>query len=174
MKTRRRWFRGVFVVCLPVVLAGCAGYTLGPSNGERAGMRSVSVDPAVNTTLEPRFGTAVGNALRQRLQQDGTYRLETATRGDIVVHVEVIEYRRQSIAFKPTDTLTAQEYGLTMTARVIATESATGKRLLDQELHGRTSIVLASDQTSAERQALPLIADDLARNITARLVDGAW
>jgi hypothetical protein len=28
--------------------------------------------------------------------------------------------------------------------------------------------------TSAERQALPLLADDLAKQVTALLVDGGW
>jgi hypothetical protein len=28
--------------------------------------------------------------------------------------------------------------------------------------------------TDAERQALPLLAEDLARNITALLTEGAW
>jgi hypothetical protein len=37
-----------------------------------------------------------------------------------------------------------------------------------------TLIRVGSDLTSAERQALPLLAADLARNITALLADGTW
>jgi hypothetical protein len=33
---------------------------------------------------------------------------------------------------------------------------------------------VGNDLTSAERQALPLAADDLARSITALLADGTW
>ena len=154
--------------------SGCAGYRLGPSNGQRAGERRVSVEPVANTTLEPRLGVAVSEALRKQLQQDGTYRLVTAGSGDVVVHVEILRYNRQSISFQPTDTLTSREYSLSMSARVVATERGTGRRVLDKELAGRTSIVLASDQASAEREALPLLSADLARNITSQLVDGAW
>ena len=37
-----------------------------------------------------------------------------------------------------------------------------------------TLVRVGSDLTSAERQALPVLAEDLARNITSILVDGSW
>ena len=39
---------------------------------------------------------------------------------------------------------------------------------------GRTTIRVGNDLTSAERQAVPLAAEDLARSITSLLVDGEW
>src|ERR1043165_2687288 len=43
-----------FILCLGIGLTGCAGYHLGPTNGVRAGERSVQVNPFVNQTIEPR------------------------------------------------------------------------------------------------------------------------
>ncbi|HZL13019.1 MAG TPA: hypothetical protein VFC85_02645, partial [Verrucomicrobiae bacterium] len=59
-------------------LAGCAGYHLGPVNGAVAGEKSIEILPFNNQTLEPRLGEAVTQALRERLQTDGTYHLATS------------------------------------------------------------------------------------------------
>ena len=37
-----------------------------------------------------------------------------------------------------------------------------------------TLVQAGSDLTSAERQALPVLAEDMARRITGMLVDGTW
>jgi hypothetical protein len=39
---------------------------------------------------------------------------------------------------------------------------------------GTTLIRVTTDLTSTERQALPLLAADLAKNVTALLAEGAW
>ena len=46
--------------------------------------------------------------------------------------------------------------------------------ILDRRVTGSTLLIVGSDLTSAERQALPLLAADFAKNVTALLVDGAW
>ena len=53
-------------------------------------------------------------------------------------------------------------------------DRATGRVLFDRELIGKTLIAGQADRPSAERQAVPLLAEDLARNITSLLVDGRW
>ena len=39
---------------------------------------------------------------------------------------------------------------------------------------GMTLVRVGPDLQSTERQALPLLATDLANNVTALLVDGSW
>ena len=56
-----------------------------------------------------------------------------------------------------------------MTAR----DRSTGKVILDQPVTGFTLIRVTTDLTSTERQALPLLAADLAKNVTALLAEGA-
>ena len=74
----------------------------------------------------------------------------------------------------PDDIATARDYQVRLTAQVTARERSTGRVLFDQPVTGTTLIRVGSDLTSTERQALPLLADDLARQITALLVDGGW
>lgn len=154
-------------------LIGCA-YRLGPSNGESAGTRSIQVNPFQNRTVEPRLIEAVTFALRQELQQDGTYALNTQNEGDIVLNGTILSYERHSLSFQSRDVLTPRDYRLTITAQVTARDRVSGKLLLDKRLTGHSDIRIGADLASAERQALPLIAADLARNATALLVDGSW
>src|SRR5262245_10174564 len=133
-------------------LAGCAGYQLGPTNGLRSGEKSIKVVPFANQTIEPRLGEAATAALRKQLQRDGTYHLNTGDDPDIVVTGEVTHLDRHRLANQPRDTLTARDYSLNLTAKVVARERLSGKELLNREVSGRTSIHIGSDLNSSERQ----------------------
>jgi hypothetical protein len=147
---------------------------LGPTNGEIAGSRSISVEPFKNDTMEPRVTDYVNLELRKRVQQDGTFRLETQGEGDIIVKGRITKFDRSALAFNPTDVVTPQDYTLIMVAEVTAIERSTGKTNLNHLVSGRTTIRVGSDLASAERQAIPLLAEDLARNAVANLADGSW
>ena len=164
----------LFTACLAFVLSGCAGYQLGPSNNLAAGEKSVRITPFANKTLEPRLGDAVTGALRKELQRDGTYRLATRDAGDIVVDGTITRYLRQEQTLVPDDVITVRDYRIALTAQVTARDRATGKVLLDQPVTGYTLLRVGPDLTSAERQALPLLAADFARQVTALLADGTW
>jgi hypothetical protein len=165
-----RWLFGLMALWL----SGCAGYKLGPVNGLRAGEKAVQVRPFINQTLEPRLTDAVTAQVRKELQRDGTFRLATHDDGDIVVSGVLTRYYRQEMSFAPDDTLTVRDFRLNLTAQVTARDRGTGKILFDRLLTGSTLVRIGSDLTSAERQAQPLLAQDLARNVIALLAEGAW
>lgn len=157
-----------------IAFAGCAGYKLGPTGGATAGARSVQVDFFKNETREPRLLEAVNAALRKRLQQDGTLRLDTRGTGDIVMTGALVSLDRDGVSFQPGDVITARDFNFRLTARIKAVERVSGKVLLDREVRGRTTVRAGADLPGAERQAIPLLAEDLARNATTLLVDGTW
>ena len=161
-----------FVVLL--ASAGCAGYRLGPTNGIAAGSRSVQVNLFQNETREPRLSEPVATSLRRILQQDGTYRLATRGDADIILEGTITEFNRSGLTFDPRDVLTVRDYELVLTARFTATERGTGRVIAASAASGRTTIRAGADLPSAERQAAPLLAEDLARKITSALVDGSW
>lgn len=163
-------------VCLLVLelLAGCAGYQLGATNGAVAGGKSIEVLPFNNQTLQPRLGDTLTQALREQLQTDGTYHLTAHDPGDVVVTGVVTTYTRSGVSFLGADAATPQDYRIDVTAHVTARERSTGKLLLDKDVTGQTLVPVTSDLADAERQALPLLAQDLARNITGLLTEGAW
>lgn len=159
---------------LSVWVSGCAGYHLGPTNGMAAGEKSVQVNPFVNETLQPRLTDAVTSQMRKELQRDGTYKLSTGGDADIIVAGALTAYLRTEVTFATTDILTVRDFRLSLTARVTARERATGKEILNQPVSGYTLIRVGADLPNAERQAMPLLAADLARNVTALLVEGKW
>ena len=161
-------------VLVAMFVSGCAGYKLGPTNGKPAGSQTVQINPFQNKTMEPRLTEYVNNAMRKRLQQDGTFKLETHDDGDIIINGVITLFHRSELSFNPSDTRTVRDYYLYMTADITATERSTGKVLWTRPVTGRTSIRIGTDQASAERQAVPLMAEDLAQNAISLLADGTW
>jgi hypothetical protein len=162
------------VLSAAVVLTGCAGYKLGPTNGLEAGSRSIQFHPPLNRTMEPRLAEALNQQLRKQIQRDGTYHLNTRGDGDVTVTTTILRYNRIGETFQPRDTLTERDYRIQMFAHVTAYDRVSGKNLVDRDFIGHTTVRIGSDQASSERQALPLLTEDLARNITSALVDGEW
>jgi hypothetical protein len=164
----------IAALCGVTLLGGCAGYQVGPVNGVPAGSRAVTVRPFRNDTFEPRLSETVDFALRRRLQQDGTYRLNTQEDGDVVVSGVITDMHREVLSFQPRDVLTPRDYEMRLVAKVTAKERVTGKVVLDKEFIGRTTVRASVNRDLAERQAEPTMAEDLARNITSALTEGSW
>jgi hypothetical protein len=164
-----------FAVCATAALfAGCAGYQLGPVNGAVAGEKSIEVFPFNNQTLQPRLGDAVTQALRERLQTDGTYHLATSSGGDVVVTGVIKRYNREGLSYLNNDVTTTENYRIGIMAHITVRERAGGKVLLDKDVSGYTLVHVGLDLADAERQASPLLAEDLARNIAELITEGAW
>ena len=169
-----RRFRWLLWVCLTLLGVGCAGYRMGPTNDQIPGGRSIQINPVQNATLEPRVGPAVSQALRKEIQRDGTLHLSTSGDANIIVSTTITRYHRTEMAYNPGDTRTATDYMITLQARVVARERITGKELVNREVAGRYTLLVGNDLASAERQGLPSLAEDLARNITTLLTEGEW
>ena len=155
-------------------LTGCAGYHAGTTNGLPAGSRSVRVEFFDNETLEPRLVVAVNRALKRNLQQDGTYTLETQGEADIVVSGQLTKFLRNGLSYTPGDSLVVQDYAMQLTARIKVSDETTGLVVYEGEVTGKSTVRVGNDLTTGQRQAIPLIADHLARQATSFIVDGHW
>jgi hypothetical protein len=164
----------IFLVGAAALLAGCAGYHLGPVDGGVAREKSIEVLPFNNQTLQPRLGDAVTQALRERLQVDVTYHLATHGPGDVVVSGVITRYHRQGLSYLNKDATTTENYRVNIVAHVVVRERASGKLLLEKNVGAYALVSVGTDLASSERQASPLLAEDLARNIAGLLTDGAW
>ena len=169
-----RSFAIVFALGLLLLNAGCASYQLGPSSGLDAGAQSITILPFPNQTAEPSLSPALASAMRRHIQSDGTFTLDTKSKGDILVTGEIIEYLRAGISFQPGDIITVRDFELRLTAQVKAVNRRNGEVIIDQPVTGKTLIRVFNDLVSSERQARPLLADDLARKAVDLLVDGEW
>jgi hypothetical protein len=165
---------GLLSVLAVALGLGCGGYRLGPTNPELTDGRTIQVQFFENRTLEPGLPEALNHALRQELQRDGSYRLRTGGDSDVLVKGVITGFERRPLAYQPTDVITATDFELRLTAQLTAAERLSGRILLERQLTGRTSIRLGNDLPSAERQALPLLAEDWARQAAAALTEGDW
>jgi len=154
------------------LVSGCVGYTAGPTNGLAPGAQSVRVEFFENNTLEPRLVTAVNRALKRNLQEDGTYRLSTAGPANLVVTGELVDFKRNGVSYTPGDTLAVQDYSMELVAKIKVTDRTTGDVIVEQEITGNSTVRVGNDLTSGQRQAVPLIAEQLARQATSLIVDG--
>ena len=82
-----------------LLIAGCAGYTLGPTNGVSSGDKTVQITPFLNHTFQPRLGDAVTQSLREDFQNDATFRLVTHGTGDIIITGTIRSYSRGGIGY---------------------------------------------------------------------------
>ena len=54
------------------------------------------------------------------------------------------------------------------------TDRVTGEVIIQREITGSSIVRVGNDLTAGQRQAVPLIADQLARQATDLIVDGDW
>lgn len=151
-------------------LAGCLGYRLGPVAETR--YQSIAVPVFRNRTLQPQLEGLVANAIIERLQQDGTLRVQNRSTADAVLFGTITGYAREPVRVARTDTGLPREYRVTMTAVVEVLDQRTGQHILKPTtFEGRAETFIGSDLQSADEQIIPLLAEDLARQIVARLTE---
>jgi hypothetical protein len=151
---------------------GCAGYHVGPVT--KRNFNSIAVPMFRNTTLNPQIEAQISNAIIQRLQQDGSLRIESEPRADVVLKGTITTYTRQPLRSLRTDTGVPREYEISIVVRVEATDRRTGETVLKStEVEGKSDVFIGEDQQSAEEQVLPLIADDIGKRVAGLLVE-SW
>jgi len=172
---RRPWTSAMVIVHLVLIsflTFGCAGYHIGPVT--KRNFNSIAVPMFRNTTLNPQIEAQISNGIIQRLQQDGSLRIEPESKADVVLKGSVIKYFREPLRSLRTDTGVPREYEITITVRVEATDRRTGETVLKStEVEGKSDVFIGEDQQSAEEQVLPLIADDIAKRVAGMLVE-SW
>jgi hypothetical protein len=91
-----------------------------------------------------------------------------------VVSGEITRFDRVGLSYLAGDVLTPSEYTLTMQAHVVAVDMSTGKTFISRTVQGSTYLRIGNDEYSAERQAIPLLTDIVARDAISLLANGSW
>jgi hypothetical protein len=163
----------VLVICF-LTLTGCAGYRVGNTSGrELQGVRSVYVPMAKNTSLEPDLQMLVTNAIIRRFNSDGTLETNQSPAADSELDVVVTNVEHTPIRSSSNDILVTQEYQLTLQATVTYVNRRLGRKIFENStVEGTTQFFTQSDIQEAERQAVPLAAEDLANNVVSLVTEG--
>ena len=163
--------------CLLALLlsaSGCAGYRLGPTGSNQTAGSSIQVYPFTNKTAVPQLNESITIALRRVLQQNGNFRLATDGAAALELRGVLTRYERESLSAQRNDLLATRDFNVVVTAEVTVVDRRTGKVVFEGAVTGRTTLRAGADLVSAERQAMPLLADDLARRLTVKLTEGSW
>jgi hypothetical protein len=164
--------RAVLLLLVSSLLFGCAGYHVGPVT--KTSFHSIAVPMFRNETLRPQLEAQISNAIIRRLQQDGSLQIQSQPRADAVLIGTVVRYDRIALRSLHTDTGVPREYRISIAVRVEARDRRTGETVLKStEIEGKSDVLIGEDQQSAEMQALPLLADDIAKRVAGLLVE-SW
>jgi hypothetical protein len=157
---------------LAFLVSGCAGYRLGPvTPAHLSQIKSIAVPTFGNTTLVPRIEVLVTNTIIKQFQQDGTFRIASDDQADAVLKGEIVSVGRTPARSLRGNVLSTTEFNLSLIVRYTLT-GRDGKLLHPGSASGSTSFFVGSDVSTDERQALPLAAEELAKQMVSQLSEG--
>jgi len=168
-------FRGTLLLAVMGLLTGCAGYRLGNVSGrDLQGVRNVYVPTVKNASLEADIQMVTTNAIIRRFESDGTLETSQNAQADSELDVVITGVQIQPQRSSSNDVLITAQYQLTIDGRATFTNRRLGKKIFDNTpVQGTTSFFAQADLNEAERQALPIAAQDFA-NQTVQLVTEGW
>lgn len=146
-----------------------------------------------NDTLEPRAAVIVTNAVIKGLQQDGTYEITSKERADAILTGKIVRIERRQLRAAQSDTLKTTELQMFIVVEWSLTDPKTGLQLDYAEAKdpsgtrmeavpsmrhrpgrvvGQTIQFLDPNFQLSERNALPVAAEDLAKQLVSQLSTG--
>ncbi|MFN0129412.1 MAG: LPS assembly lipoprotein LptE [Verrucomicrobiales bacterium] len=170
----RAFSRSLVLLAAPLILlAGCAGYTMGPIKPARlASVSSIAVPTFKNMTLEPRSSVLITNEVIKRLQNDGSFKVASSASADAVLKGTLIEIRRRPLRSARFNTLRTREMEFEITVDFTLEDARTREVLADGRARGSSHIFLDENFQLTERQALNEAAAEAARDLVTRLSEG--
>ncbi len=157
---------------LTLGLSGC-GYKLGEIRPTpMRTVRTLSVPTFKNSTYEPRVEVLLADTLIKQIQQDGTYTTVDGNTADAVLDCTLTKIERRSVRSVQNNVLATSEFELQLEAVYVVYDRVTGAVLVNGRKVGRTTFFSNEDLQTAERQAIPVAAQDLAIQITTEISEG--
>lgn len=169
----------LFLPLAALLFGSCAGYHVGPIKPTRmAKVTTIAVPSFKNDTLLPRVEVLLANAVIKQLQQDGTYRIVRENEADAIFQGHLEQVVRRPARSVRGNVLLTREYLLTLRCTYEVTDRVTGAILDRRAALGQAAFfvsgtdAIAADLTQDERQAIPIAAENLAKDIVSHLSEG--
>ncbi|MDQ2868492.1 MAG: LPS assembly lipoprotein LptE [Verrucomicrobiota bacterium] len=154
-------------------LAGCLGYHVGPIKPHYlSDVHALAVPNFANKTLTPQVEVLITDAVIQKLQRDGTYRVTEPSSADAILKGDIVRIARSPARSVRGNVLATTEFNLTITLRYSLVSSTGAQLSPPHEVTGSTSFFVGNDVVSDERQAIPLAAEDLAQKVVVEVSEG--
>jgi hypothetical protein len=161
---------------LPVaalLLAGCAGYHIGPVKPTYLKkVNTIAVPSFKNETLVPRLEVMAANCVIRQFQDDGTYQIGNSENADAILQGTIRAVQREPARSLVGNVLQTTEFNLNLTVDYTLTDRITGKVLAKHTVVGSTEFFVGGDVQQDEQQALPLAAEKAAVQIVTQVSEG--
>ena len=168
--------KSVLTSILPVLallLAGCAGYHIGPVQPKfMSDIKTIAVPAFKNDTLTPRVEVLAADMIIRQIQSDGTYQVASSDKADATLDGTVVAVQRAPVRFLRQNVLSTTEFTLTVRLKFQITRRDTGEEIETRTVEGTSSYYVGSDTNEGERQALPLALQDAASRLVSQISEG--
>lgn len=174
MSRKGNFFKAGLLLLMTWGVTGCAGYHVGNVSGrDLQGVRSVYVPVARNSSLEPDIQVTVTNEVIRRFNNDGTLEVNQTANADSELDITITDVHRTATRSSTSDVLVTAQYQLSIVAKVTFVNRRLGRKIFENStVTGSTTFFTQSNIQEGERQALPLAAEDLAKNAVALVTEG--
>ncbi len=147
-----------------LVLSGCNHYQLGPP--EEVAYESIYITPIEVFEIIPQAQALITENLREAFLQSGRISLQNRDSADVILDVVLVDLTRETGALQQFDTGRTASTILTLHAEASLIERRTGRRLMQKiPLQAQTVALNQAGLVQAEYQAIPILAETLARKV---------
>ena len=170
----RHFWQRPLLLCLSLILIGCAGYTLG---GEKpTPLREINVlfiPLAKNNTLFPRADALLTNTITDAIIQDGSYRLGTSNRSDATLRVTLESITYNQARSSRSDTIRSEELTMRVNLRwSVVDPLKAGDPLMEGEADGSTRFFAGGNLQTARNSSLPDALQRASEELVSQLSGG--
>ena len=153
------------------LFAGCSSYHFG--TGGKLGFKSLYIAPVVNESKLPQATALVSAQLREAFLRDGRVTLaDSPATADAVLNIRLVDYTRLGQASQRNDSGLTRKYALTLNAEATLTKSNEDSPLFkDRKIEATREAFTDLGQLQSEYQAVPLLAETLAKNAVNATLD---
>jgi len=170
------WAQPLLATLLPAfLLAGCAGYSLGPVKPSYLkNIKTLSIPVARSEDLAPHVEVLLTSTIIKEFQRDGTFRIAPSGAGDATLRITLEAIQLTPVRSVPGNVLQASEFVMSLKIRYELREGAGERgRVLDGgHISGEASFFVSTDLQQDQRQAFPRAAEQAAQHMVSQLSEG--
>ncbi|HSI08059.1 MAG: LPS assembly lipoprotein LptE [Rariglobus sp.] len=162
----------LFIGFLGLLLSGCSNYHLG--TGGHTTFRTLYVAPVVNENSNlPQAVAIVSTQIREAFLRDPRVILvNTPGEADATLSVSLVSYSRLAQTNQSTDTGLARKFDVTLNAEATLRDNRDNKVIFhDRKVQAVRQVFVDSGQLQAEYQNIPLLAEELGKNVLSATLD---
>ncbi|MBC8039932.1 MAG: hypothetical protein H7Y06_05265 [Opitutaceae bacterium] len=157
---------------LGLFLSGCSNYHLG--SGGHTTFRTIYVAPVVNENSNlPQAVAIVSTQIREAFLRDPRVILvNTPGEAEATLTVTLVNYSRKAQTRQSTDTGLARKFDVTLDAEATLRSTNDNKVIFEnRKVQAVRQVFVDSGQLQAEYQNVPLLAEELGKNVLSATLD---